>query len=115
MDMLWIALIVLAAAATGGLTLAVAVVRQRPLPAPIGYLHGVIATSGVVLLGVVVFSTSQRMPVNSALLLFCLALIGGAFVLLFRLQKELPPPFMVILHGGVALVGLTLLLIGMLG
>ncbi|EAR22075.1 hypothetical protein NB231_04180 [Nitrococcus mobilis Nb-231] len=113
--MLWIALAVLAVAAIGGVTLAVALVRQRPFPASVGYIHGAVGLAGVVLLAIAVFAHSQGMPVNSALLLFSLAVVGGAFNLLFRLQREPPPVFMVILHGGAALVGLALLLIGVGG
>lgn len=112
--MLSIALAVLAVAAAGGLTLAVAVVRRRRFPASVGYLHGTVGLSGVGLLGSAVFARSQAMPVNSAMLLFSFAVIGGVFILLFRLQREWPPVFMVILHGGVALVGLGLLIIGVL-
>lgn len=113
--MLWIALVVLAVAAAGGLTLAIAIVRQRPFPASVGYLHGAVGLSGVVVLAIAVFARSQGLPVNSALLLFSFAVVGGLFVLLFRLQRELPPTFMVILHGVAALTGLALLLIGLLG
>lgn len=111
--MLWIAFTVLTIAAVGGLTLAAAVMRQRPFPAPVGYLHGAIGLSGVVLLAIVVFASSQGMPINTALLLFCIAVIGGLFVFLFRLQHEPPPAFMVILHGAVALVGLAVLYVGL--
>lgn len=115
MDIIWIALAVLAVAAAGGLTLAVAFVRRRPYPVSVGYLHGAIAAIGVILLGIAVFGRAQGMPVNSALLLFCLALVGGLFNLLFRLQRAPPPGFMIILHGAVALAGLAVLLIGLLG
>lgn len=113
--MLWIALTVLTIAAVGGLTLAAAVARRRPFPAPIGYLHGAVGLSGVVLLALAVFARPQAMPVNTALLMFSIAVIGGLFVFLFRLQHEPPPLFMVILHGGVALAGLALLWVGLTG
>lgn len=113
--MLWIALAVLAVAATGGLILAVAVLRRRPFPASVGYLHGAVGLSGVVLLAIAVFASPRGMPINTALLMFALAVVGGLFVFLFRLQREPPPAFMVILHGGVALAGLALLLIGLSG
>lgn len=111
--MVWTALTVLAIAAAGGLTLAAAIVRQRPFPAPIGYLHGAIGLSGVVLLAVAVFSHHQIMPVNTALVLFALTLVGGLFMLLFRLQREPTPGFMVVLHGIMALVALAVLLVGL--
>ena len=97
-----------------GLTLGAALIRKHPYPASVGYLHGVVAAGGVVLLAIPVFAHPQRMPVNSALLLFCFAVIGGVFILLFRLQRERPPVFMVVLHGGLALAGLAVLLIGLL-
>lgn len=108
-----IAAIVLTAAVTGGALLAYAHARGRPVPSAPGLVHAGVATVGLVLLMLAVSRYTQPLAVNAALLLFFLALIGGAFLLLFRLQKESPPGFMIVLHAGTAVTALALLWIGL--
>lgn len=113
MDILWIIFVILAVAAAGGLTMAVATIMGGNYRRFLGYLHGVLAASGVVLLTIVVFTRSHAMPVNSALILLGFALAGGLFNLAFRLQREPVPVFMIILHGAMALAGLAVLVMGL--
>ncbi len=107
------AAIVLTAAVVGGAVLAQAHARRRPVPFALGLVHAGAATAGLVLLTLAVSRYTQPLAVNAALLLFFIALIGGAFLLLFRLQKESPPGFMIVLHAGTAVTALALLWIGL--
>lgn len=108
-----IAAIVLSAAVVGGALLAQAHARGRRVPFALGLGHAAVAAVGLVLLTLAVSRYAQPLAVNAALLLFFIALIGGAFLLLFRLQKEPPPGFMIVLHAGTAVTALALLWIGL--
>jgi|AntRauTorcE11897_2_1112592.scaffolds.fasta_scaffold41582_2 FtsH-binding integral membrane protein len=108
-----IAAVVLTAAVAGGALLAQAHARRRPVPFALGLIHAGVAATGLGLLTLAVSRYTQPIAVNAALLLFFIALIGGAFLLIFRLQKESPPGFMIVLHAGTAVTALALLWLGL--
>lgn len=108
-----IAAVVLSAAVLGGALLAAAHARRRRVPFALGLGHAGVAVTGLALLAVAVTRDTQPPAINAALLLFAIALVGGAFLLLFRLQKEAPPGFMIVLHAGTAITALALLWIGL--
>lgn len=103
---------ILSLAVAGGLLLGVLHARHVRTPFAAGIGHAMLALAGVVTLAVAVWSESQPAAVNVALLLFVIALIGGVFILLFRLQRESPPGFMIVLHGGTAAIALAVLWLG---
>ncbi|MDZ7829686.1 MAG: hypothetical protein U5K33_09450 [Halofilum sp. (in: g-proteobacteria)] len=105
---------VLSIAVAGGLLLAVLNARHRQVPAAAGFAHAGTAVAGVVLLTVGITLEDTGLAVNAALFLFAIALVGGVFVLLFRLQPERPPMFMIALHGATAIAGLAVLWGGVL-
>lgn len=104
----------LSLAAAGGLLLAVLHARGRRVPLPAGMGHALVALVGLAVLAIAVWQASQPVAINAALLLFAIAFIGGAFNLLFRLRHERPPGFMIVLHGGTAIVALAVLWLGIL-
>lgn len=104
----------LSLAAAGGLLLAVLQARGIRVPFPAGLAHAGLAVGGLTVLVAAVWRESQPAAVNAALLLFVIAFIGGVFNLLFRLQREPPPGFMIVLHGGIAIVALAVLWLGIL-
>ena len=110
---LWAA-VLLSLAVAGGLLLATGHLRRARVPFPLGLGHAGLAVAGLAILAAAVWSEPQPLPVNAALLFFALAAIGGLFVLLFRLQGDRPPGFMIALHGAVAGAGLALLWFGTL-
>lgn len=114
MTLVTIAAAVLSIAVIGGATLAHRHARGRRVAFALGLGHAALAATGLAVLAVAVFGASQPMAVNAALLLFALALVGGLFLLLFRLQQEWPPGFMMALHGATAAVALALLWAGLL-
>lgn len=97
-----------------GLDLARRALRGRPAPLIYGLSHAAMAVAGVVTLGVGVFGGPTGKLVNSALLFFLLALVGGLFLLVFRIQREPPPMAVVYLHASGALLAWGLLLVGLL-
>lgn len=109
-----IAAIILSAALLGGALLARRHAHGRSTPLALGLGHGATALTGFVLLAIAVVQTAQPLAVNAAVLLFALALIGGLFVLVFRLQGEAPPGFMIALHAFTAGIALIMLWIGLL-
>lgn len=106
--------ILLSLAVAGGLAMAALHMRRSRVPFAAGIVHAALASVGVALLAVGVFRGTQPLTINSALLCFAVALVGGVFVLLFRLQGERPPGFMIGLHGVLAAFALALLWFGIL-
>lgn len=107
-----VAAIILSLAVAGGLVLGLLHARRVRVPFAAGIGHAMLALAGIVALAIAVWSKSQSLAINAALLLFAIALIGGVFILLFRLQRESPPGFMIVLHGGTAAVALAVLWLG---
>lgn len=104
----------LSLAVAGGLAMALLHIRRARVLFAAGLGHAALAVAGIVLLAFGVMRESQPMTINSALLCFALAAVGGVFVLLFRLQGERPPGFMIGLHGAAAVFALGLLWVGLL-
>lgn len=107
------AAMLLSLAVAGGLLLGVLHVRRMQVPFAAGIGHALLALAGVVTLAAAVWRESQPAAVNVALLLFVIALVGGVFILLFRLQNGPPPGFMVVLHGATAAIALAVLWLGL--
>lgn len=114
MALVTIAALVLSAAVAGGATLAHRHARGRPVALALGLGHAGLAVAGLATLAVAVFTAEQPVAVNASLLLFAIALIGGLFLLLFRLQGEPAPGFMIALHAATAAVALAILWAGLL-
>lgn len=111
------ATIVLALAALGGLTLAAIRMRGAPWPPMwLAHIHGLVAASGVVLLGYAAATEGVPLPAKIALGIFILAALGGAtlFVAFHSARKPLPIP-LVIGHGVIAVAGYALLLLSYFG
>lgn len=104
----------LSLAVAGGVVLSVLNARRVHVPLVAGIAHAGTAIAGIALLLVGIATTDQPVAVNAALLLFAIALLGGVFVLLFRLQPARPPMFMIALHGATAVAGLAVLWGGVL-
>jgi len=107
------AVIVLALAAVGGLTLAVIRLRGAPWPPTWMALgHGAVAATGVGLLIYAAVSPGIPTLAQVALGIFILAALGGATLFLgFHMRgKALPIP-LVLGHGLIAATGLVMLLL----
>ena len=111
------AVIVLALAALGGLTLAVIRLRGAPWPPMwLAHVHGLVAATGVALL--IYAATTAGIPdlAKVALGILILAALGGAtlFIAFHRVSKPLPIP-LVLGHGLIAVTGYALLLVSYFG
>jgi hypothetical protein len=107
------AVITLCLAALGGLTMAILRLAGRAQPPTWMALgHGAIAVTGVVLLLRVAVVSALPPLAWSAVVCFGVAALGGLTMFLgfHRRGRPLPIPLM-LAHGGIALLGLTLLLL----
>jgi hypothetical protein len=104
---------VLGLAALGGLTLAA--IRLRGTPRPPTWMalgHGIVAASGLILLGYAAATDGIPQLAQIALGVLVLAAVGGATIFLgfHRRQLALPIP-LVLGHGLTAIAGFVLLLV----
>jgi hypothetical protein len=108
-----VAIVLFAAAALGGIILAVLRLLGKPLPLPLALVHGAAAAAGLVALAVAVLGSGLHAKVP--LLLFVVAALGGFVLFSFHLRrKDIPVPVMLV-HAIVAVVAFGLLLVGILG
>jgi hypothetical protein len=108
-----LAAIVLAVAAVGGLTLAAIRLSGAPWPPMwMAHVHGLVAATGVGILGYTAYDAGIPQVAQIALGIFVLAALGGAtlFLAFHRVAKPLPIP-LVLGHGLIAISGYVLLIL----
>ena len=112
MDSLQNIALIFVAAALGGLTmLAMRLSGRAQPPTWLAIGHGLIALSGLVLLGRLERTTYQPDPVRWAIGCFLAAAAGGVFIFLRYHRRGIPLPIPLVLgHGLIAATGLVLLL-----
>jgi len=74
--------------------------------------HGVIGIAGLVFLAMQIYRGPTDKYNNGAALLLVLTVIGGGILLALRDGKQAPPMPVVAIHAIMALIGLTVLLLG---
>jgi len=109
--MLTIAVVLFAAAALGGGTLATLHFRQKGLPMVLAVGHGLLAAAGLVVLIVAVVGGSTGNLLIASLTLFVIAALGGFALFSFHLRRLRLPTPVVLIHGLVAVIAFVLLLI----
>jgi hypothetical protein len=92
-----------------GLYLARRATAGKPPTLRWGLSHAGLGLVTVALLALAASSGATTRLANAALLLLVFALVGGLFILVFRLQRQSPPMFMVYLHAASALIAAVLL------
>lgn len=110
-----LAVLVLSATAAAGLGLAWCHMQGRRVRLPVGLAHATGGVIGVVLLTAAALAAGTDYRLNSALICLTLALIGGAFILIFRLEGDSAPGFMIGLHALAAISALVLVWLAVLG
>jgi hypothetical protein len=108
---MFLAVILFAASAVGGLILATLHFKKKDLPLPLALLHGLLGASGLVSLLLVVLNGSAPAKASLALVLFVAAALGGFFLFSFHLRKKKLPSPVVIIHALVAVVAFAILLV----
>lgn len=88
-------------------------VRHHRGSPPVAYTHASVATLGLVLLTVFIFTESATYKLyNFAAVLLVMALIGGVVLLALRDGEKPPEMFLVMLHAVMALLAIALLVMG---
>ena len=108
-----LAAILFAIAALGGATLATLHFMGKPRPLPLAVLHLLLAASGLVVLVTAVLEDSSNMVANVAAGIFAVVVLGGLFLLSFRLRSLPLPTPVVLIHGSGAVVGFIALLVAL--
>lgn len=104
------ATLVFVVTALGGLVLASFVLRGKLAPWPVSVVHAVLGAAGLLLLifAVVTEGGSQRLLYSIGILLA--AALGGFFLVSFHARKSLAPKAVVVIHAGVAAIGVVMLI-----
>ena len=105
-------IILFSLAATLGFGLVVLGVRYKRSSLKVGLIHAGSAITALGLLLMHVFNSDTNKYNNVAVLLMIAALIGGLMLLGLRVPGKPPAMMLVGLHAFMALVGLSLLLLG---
>jgi hypothetical protein len=108
--MLMYALIVFAIAALGGLVLASHVLRGKFAPWVVSILHALLGATGLVLLLLPIMQGGASTRATTALCVLVVAALGGFYLASMHARKRLPPKGVVLLHAGLAVVGVLVLL-----
>jgi len=112
---MWLIIILFAAAAVIGLTMAIAAFQGKFPPVPSAVLHGIFAASALVLLLIAVLSQGVAGPAAWALGLLLLAALGGfGLAFGFHARKQPLPKTFVAGHALLAALGFLILLAGAL-
>ena len=115
MSTLQLALLLFGLAALGGATLLVLRLRGSNPPIGFALVHGLAAASGVVTLAVAVLAQGAGGKAAYALGLFVLAALGGAFLFLTHLRGRLIPVPVIFAHAALAAAGFVALLLHVVG
>jgi glucose uptake protein GlcU len=116
-NVLWVAIVLFAIAAAGGLVMAgVRAFGGRNPPAWLAMLHGLLAGAGLTLLLFATFTVGVPTYAIWAVVLFIIAALGGMFLNLGYQEKRtlLPKPVMYV-HALIAVVGFVLLIMAAVG
>jgi len=107
--MLNYAVIVFAIAAVGGLVLAAHVLRGKFAPWALSLLHALLGAAGLILLIALLVQGNAPQKALIGFVLLLVAALGGFFLASFHVRKKLPPKAVVVIHAGIAVVGLLTL------
>ena len=112
--MITLSIILFAAAALVGLTIAIRIYQNKNTPLPVSLLHGFFAVAGITML-IIYVSQRQQHSLVTNIVLFSIAATGGIFLFVRdMLRKTLPKP-VIIAHAGIALLSFAILLFAVLG
>jgi hypothetical protein len=109
--MLTAALVLFAAAASGGVVLAFLHITGKGGPVGLACLHGALAVLGVVLVLMGIGQGHGSTGVTAALVLFLIAAVGGLVLFVTHLRSRPLPVPLILVHGLVAVTAFLTLLV----
>lgn len=98
-------------AAVFGLIILTAVLRDKPTPKPVVFIHGLIAASALTLVLIYIYNDHREPLLLVSAAVFIIAALGGATLLSFDLFKGKVPKKLALLHPALAACALILLII----
>lgn len=104
-----------AAAAVAGAVMLIMGGGERKIPMGLALLHGVLAATGLVLLGIPVVRGGVGGLATASLVVFVLAALGGFVLFGLYLRKGTFPFSLGLVHGLAAVTGFVLLLLWVAG
>lgn len=113
--MLKYALLVFLIAAMGGLFMATFVLRGKLAPWAVSLLHAFLGATGLVLLITGIMLGGGGTPAMAALAVLVVAALLGFYLASIHYGKQVARKKLVLTHAGVAVLGVALLLVAMLG
>ncbi len=112
--MVWIALCLFAAAAVGGLIMALKIFGDKKPPMALALIHGSAAAAALLLLAWFVLQGPTATALQAALGILVVAALGGFFLFSFHLRDKPHPKAVVVLHAALAVCGVVALVLGLL-
>jgi len=108
--MLYLAIGLFVLAAIFGLIVLTAILRDKPTPKPVVFIHGTVAAIALLLVIYFIAQNNGSGPIVS-LVLFVLAALGGLTLFTIDMKKKPIPKWIAIIHPVVAAAGLIALIL----
>ncbi len=109
--MIWLVTAPLLVALLGGAYVGSLHLANRPPPAKVALIHGIIGTIGAALLAVLVWWRGGGSLVPSAAI-FGVVIAGGVYLFSFRKREALPKKSAVLIHAAAAVIAFGLFVYG---
>lgn len=109
-----VAIVLFLFAAVFGLVVLTAILKDRPTPKPIVFIHGGLALIALLILITYVAVGHTEPLIVSSVILFVLAAVGGLTLFIFDISGKTIPKTIAIIHPIVAIAGVVTLIIYLL-
>jgi len=105
-----IPIIVFLGTAYGGYVLSNQIKKEKSILSPVLDFHRYSAIAGIIILAIVIlFSDTTNLSIAAFVILLG-AFFGGVFLFRLVFKNQLPPMLMIYGHGGIAIMGIVLLI-----
>jgi hypothetical protein len=109
--MVFTAIVFFIFAALLGLVLLIAILKNKPTPKPVVFIHGIIAALALLMLVTYVALGHTSTLLITSLVLFVLAAIGGITMFTFDMSGKPVPKMLALGHPALAITSIILLII----
>lgn len=109
--MLSVAIILFIIAAVFGLIILTSILKDRPTPKPIVFIHGPVAAVALILVIIYAIMQGASPLLITSIVLFIIAALGGLTLFTIDMSKRPIPKLLATLHPVIAAAGLIVLII----